>query len=235
MKLALVTTPWTADSTVGQRTRELVRQLSDAIQFDVFVEPGLEGPDYFGWATRSANTLVPREHDSVLYAIGDEPAHAFMLPLVRRFGGCVALHAWGLPQLALAAFPELARGGWRGAWRALSEGGPSDAARYWSNRSKLGREPVSALAELALNRSIVRFGDAFFVADEATKKRVLDDRNAPTPICVAPFDSAGNADDWAAVAREWRTAFERFPAPRTARKSFVALRIAEGLRRADRR
>jgi len=43
---------------------------------------------------------------------------------------------------------------------------------------------MRACAELALNRSVVRFGDAFIVHSEAMRARILEERNAPTPIGV---------------------------------------------------
>ena len=216
MKLALVTTPWDSPSPVGAHTRELVRELADATEIAVFVERGRHGADYFGWTTRAADTLVPRQFDQVLYQLGDEREHAFMAPMLRRLGGCVGISAWALPHLAFAAFPRLARGGWSGFACAVREGGLAQARRY---RSLSRPEPgLAATGGLALNRSIVRFGDAFIVPDEQLARLIRDDRNAPTPIrVVAP------SAPWSAIAREVREALERFPPPRTARRSLFAV------------
>lgn len=218
MKLALVTTPWDSPSPVGAYTRELVRELADTTEIVVFVERGRHGADYFGWTTRAADTLVPREFDHVLYELGDEREHAFMAPMLRRLGGCVDMHAWTLPHLAFAAFPRLARGGWSGFVTALREGGLAEARRY---RTLTRPEPkLAAAAQLAFNRSVVRFGDTFIVPDEHLARQIRDDRNAPTPIRVV-----ARSAPWSAIASEVRECLERFPPPRTARKSLFALRL----------
>lgn len=230
MKLALVTTPWDDPSSVAAATREVVRHLADTEQIDVFVERGREGGDYFGWTTRTANALVPKEYDQVLYAVGNEPNCGFMAPLVRRLGGCVILHDWSLARLAWAAYPELPAGGLRGVVRALREGGPADARRYWTLRAAGATASAQELAELLLNRSLVRFGDCFLVPDANVERAVLDDRNARTPIRVVDHRGATTSADWAALAASYREALERFPAPRTARKSLLSVRVREGVR-----
>jgi hypothetical protein len=215
VKLALVTTPWNAPSPVGAVTQALVRHLADTIAIDVYVEKGREGADYFGWSARAADTLHPRDYDQVLFAAGDEAQHGFMAPMVRELGGCVALHDWRLLALATAAYPELARGGWSGTWRAAREGGLRQARAYravsetgaWSDVVAGG----AADGKLSLHRSLVRFGDSFLVHGESMRRRILSDRNAPTPIGVVPYGS----DAWARseARREERTALG-LPAPR---------------------
>lgn len=219
MKLALVTTPWDEPGEHAERSRALARELWEHCEVAVFVEPHRAGAGYFGVQSRPASALVPRDFDHVLYLLADRPEHAFMVPLVRELGGCVALHEWSLATLAWAAYPALARGGWRGTIAALREGGPVQARAYWR------REP----AGLTLNRSIVRFGDTFLVPTEELRRRVLEERNAPTPIGVVPWPSDPSGD-WAGVARCYLELLERFPAPRTARKGLVSLRIRERLR-----
>jgi hypothetical protein len=223
MKLALVTTPWDAPSSVGDFTRALVRELADTTEITPFVERGREGGDYFGWKTRAADELVPRQFDHVLYSLGNEREHAFMAPMLRALGGCVALHAWRLSELAFAAHPELERGGWRGSVRAVREGGLGEARRY--RELVRDRQLESCRGELALNRSIVRFGDSFIVPSTELRRAILDDRNAPTPIGVVEPSA-----DWSAIAAQYRELLERFPAPRTARKSLIAVQIAAALR-----
>jgi hypothetical protein len=238
MKLALVTTPWEARSAVGEATRELVRHLAEHCEIEVFVERGRHGGGYFGWTTRSADELLPRDYDQVLYQVGNEREHAFMAPLVRALGGCVALHQWGLFELAAGAHPELERGGWRGSLAALREGGLAQARRYaraWRSRGIAELERLRS--ELPLNRSIVRFGDAFIVPSEELRTRVLEERNAPTaigvlePAAVSNDSARGGAPQygWERAAGRCLELLERFPQPRTARKSLLGRRIAAGL------
>ncbi len=225
MKLALVTVPWDAPGAHAQAVRSLGRELWDHAEVAVFVERGREGADWFGVPTRPASALVPKQFEQVLYCVDDAPEHAFMAPLVRNLGGCVALHGWSLRSFAHAALPALARGGWRGLRAGFEEGGLEGAREGWAG-TRTGSSP--------LNRSIVRFGDAFFVREEALSAAILADRNAPTPIAVIPWPEQAEGD-WSAAAQGLFRAFERFPAPRAARKGLVTFQIRERLReRAER-
>ena len=130
-----------------------------------------------------------------------------MVPIVRALGGAVCLHDWVLFDLAVAAYPALARGGLAGHWAALCEGGPAQLSVYRANR--LDR------FNLPLNRSVVRLADAFVVHSELLRRRILDERNAPTPIAVVPHGTerlwrdgdrrAGRAE--LGLPAEWREAF----------------------------
>lgn len=220
MKLALVTVPWDAPGEHAQAVRALGRELWDHAEVAVFVERGREGRDWFGVPTRAASALVPKQFDQVLYCIDDAPEHAFMASLVRNLGGCVALHGWSLRSFAHASAPALARGGWRGLRAGFEEGGLEGAREGWAG-ARDGSSP--------LNRSIVRFGDAFCVRDEALRAAILTDRNAPTPIAVIPWPTHADGD-WPAAAQALFRAFERFPAPRAARKGLVTFQIRERLR-----
>jgi hypothetical protein len=219
VKLALVTVPWDAPGEHAALVRALGRELWDHAEVTVFVERGREGRDWFGTPTQSASALVPRHFDNVLYCIDDAPEHAFMVPLVRDLGGSVALHSWSLRRLAHAAAPALAQGGWRGLRAGFDAGGVDGAREGWSRTA--GASP--------LNRSIVRLADAFFVRDEPLRAALLADRNAPTPIAVLPWPATPEGD-WSAVATGLFRAFERFPAPRSARKGLISLQVRERLR-----
>ncbi|MCB9906022.1 MAG: glycosyltransferase family 4 protein [Planctomycetes bacterium] len=118
MKIALITTPAGARSGIGDYTRHLLPALRESAEVDLYVEAGRESHD-----ERSVNDLAPREYDQLLYQLGNERQHAFMAPLIRALGGTVMLHDWVLFDLALAAWPELERGGLRGSRRAWIEGG----------------------------------------------------------------------------------------------------------------
>lgn len=134
MKLALVTTPPSVRSGIGDYTRHLVPYLREHVDLTVFVEDGLEGEELAGLPTRAAGSLLPREHDQLLFQLGNEISHGFMAPMVRELGGTVCLHDWVLFDMALSAWPALAEGGWRGRWLALREGGFDDLALYRKNR-----------------------------------------------------------------------------------------------------
>lgn len=118
MKIALITTPAGSRSGIGDYTRHLLPALRESAEVDLYVEAGRESA-----GERSVKDLVPRDYDQLLYQLGNERQHAFMAPLIRTLGGTVMLHDWVLFDLALAAWPELERGGLRGSRRAWIEGG----------------------------------------------------------------------------------------------------------------
>lgn len=151
MRLALVTTPATARSGIGDYTRHLLPYLREEVEVELFVDVGLEGDEPSGGRTRPVDELVPRDFDQVVYQLGNERQHAFMLPMIRGLGGTVMLHDWVLFDLALAAHPELERGGALGLRRALQLGGPREA-RVWSRNLRGAGEalPSEALAGLGV-------------------------------------------------------------------------------------
>ena len=153
MKIALVTTPPSDRSGIGDYTHHLLPYLREKAAVDQFVEPGKEGPGWDGEPARSALELDPRAYDRVLYQLGNESNHAFMAPMVRAIGGVVAQHDWVLFDLALRAYPALARGGWKGYLLALREGGLEQARTYvgnWRERRKGRREPAEEIDARAL-------------------------------------------------------------------------------------
>lgn len=142
MRIALITTPWSSRSGIADYTRYLLPHLREGAEVDLYVEPGREGEPCAGEELRSVAELEPREVDRILYQLGNEAQHAFMVPLVRDLGGTVVLHDWVLFDLAMAAYPELGRGGLRGLRRAFTEGGAGEAAVYL--RNKRGRAAPQA-------------------------------------------------------------------------------------------
>jgi hypothetical protein len=128
--------------------------------------------------------------------------------------------------LALAAYPALERGGLRGCALVLREGGVEQARTYFAQRADLSKLREKR-AVLPLNRSVVRFGDAFIVHDEQVRRSILEERNAPTPTGVVPH---GADQPWSAVAAKYIELLSAFPPPRTARKSLIAMQIKRGLR-----
>lgn len=130
MRIALVTTPWSSRSGIADYTRHLLPYLRARAEVDLFVEIGREGEECGGEQLHSVDELRPRDYDRILYQLGNEAQHAFMVPMVRNVGGTVVLHDWVLFDLAMAAFPELQRGGLRGLRRAFQEGGAAEARVY---------------------------------------------------------------------------------------------------------
>jgi hypothetical protein len=242
MKLAMVTTARAEDSPVGAYSAALAAELAKRVELTLFVEPEFAGDEAHGARVRRADELLPREFDQVLYQIGDDARLAFMAPMVRALGGAVALHDWELYYFACELHPRLRRGGLRSFVSAALEGGLAQAAQH-------RRRLVDASAAMpALNRSIVRFGDAFVTHSEALGRAILDDRNAPTPIgTVAPLvettDAAPDAPRgaaasierchgrWDAVAARYVELLERFPKPRSARKTLLAMRLAAAVKK----
>jgi len=118
LKIALITTPAGSRSGIGDYTRHLLPALRESAQVDLYVEDGRQDGE-----ARSVKELAPREYDQLLYQLGNERQHAFMADMIRTLGGTVMMHDWVLFDLALAAWPELERGGLRGSRRAWIEGG----------------------------------------------------------------------------------------------------------------
>ncbi len=148
MKLALITTPPSVNSGIGDYTRHLLAELSRHAQIELFVEHGKEGETLLGRKMHSVRTLEPRAFDTIVFQLGNEIAHAFMEPLLRRIGGTVVLHDWILFDLALAAHPALARGGIKGLALAWREGGSEQARVYLENRLMRRRAPGEAEAAI---------------------------------------------------------------------------------------
>jgi hypothetical protein len=216
VKLALVTA---ATSGIGDLARRLVPHLASRAELRVFLEQGSAGAELEGAPTEPVAALLPREHDQVLYLVANEAGCGFMAETVRLLGGAVVLRDWELPELALAAYPALRARGPAGFLRAAREGGLGQA-RQWAR--SLAGDPEGAPA---LNRSIVRFADAFIVAEGDVRERILVERNAPTPVAVMePSDPAETAEQYLDV-------LDRFPRPRSINKRLLVRRIRGELAR----
>src|SRR5262245_47658933 len=147
MKVALVTTPPSVRSGIGDYTRHLLPYLREHCDVEAFVQHGADEPGWNGERARLASTLDPRRYDQVLYQIGNEQAHAFMPRMIRAIGGTVAQHDWVLFDMSMAAWPALVRGGAKGHALALREGGLAQAhvyARNWLDRRRQRTRPAPA-------------------------------------------------------------------------------------------
>lgn len=217
MRLAVVT-PARPTSARLERAHAAIASLAERVEVEVFVETRAGGAPISGsLSSLPVSALDERSWDQVLYTVEDEASCGFVLPWVRRLGGTVSLGSWSLPALARAALPAIARGGLAGLAAAWREGGWADA--------RPRRAPAGGRA-LVLNRSIVRFADAFLVEGEDLAQRIRSDRNAPTPIGVVA-DAAGAAE----LATGWLWHLERFPAPRSRTRSLVRTLIEAADRR----
>ena len=143
LRIALVTTPAGLRSGIGDYTRHLLPYLRERAEVELFVEDRLCVPEE---GTKPVTSIRPREHQQLLYQLGNERAHAFMRPMLAALGGTVMLHDWVLFDQAVAAAPELSKGGWRGARAALAEGGLR-AAKTWRWARKQSVPPLSEPVE----------------------------------------------------------------------------------------
>lgn len=161
MKLALVTTPPSVRSGIGDYTRHLLPFLREHCDVEVFVSSGGEGEDYCGSSTKSVVDLAPKSFDRILYQLGNEQRHAFMAPLIRAIGGTVMQHDWVLFDMALAAYPALARGGFKGHALALREGGVEQGRLYmrnWLHRRREKHRPFEPQVDPAELRGTLLCG-----------------------------------------------------------------------------
>jgi len=146
VKVALVTTPPSVRSGIGDYTRHLLPYLREHCEVEVFVAHGHDEPAWQGERARLVEELHPRDYDQILYQLGNEQAHAFMPRMIRALGGTVAQHDWVLFDMAVAAYPALARGGAKGHAVALREGGLQQTHVYlrnWLDRRRQRRRPES--------------------------------------------------------------------------------------------
>jgi glycosyltransferase involved in cell wall biosynthesis len=147
LKVALVTTGPGVRSGIGDYARRLAPHLARHCELEVYLPDGqaaeLADSGYLGLPARAASTLGPRSADRILYQLGNERAHAFMLPHLRALGGCVVQHDWVLFDLATAAFPALERGGPRGRFEAWRQGGLAQA-RVHARARRAAREARAA-------------------------------------------------------------------------------------------
>ena len=137
MRIALVTTPPSVHSGIGDYTRHLVPYVLRSAKVEVFVADQYAGeklPDELGGGVaRGIGDLRTADFDRILYQLGNEANHAFMARALPKLGGVVCQHDWVLFDMALAAWPGIVRGGAKGAALVLREGGIGQLARYARN------------------------------------------------------------------------------------------------------
>lgn len=132
MQLALVTTPESLSSGIGDYTKTLGKYLGERVTLLPFLPDDCSETSWCGFDARPVSSLTPKSAERILFQVGNERAHAFMIPAIRRLGGVVTLHDWVLFDLATAAYPELERAGWRGQMAAMRCGGMTQRG-IWSD------------------------------------------------------------------------------------------------------
>jgi hypothetical protein len=202
---------------MGELVRGLAPELAQRCDLELYAGPGGAPGELAGIPLLPIERLDPGRVERLLAPVGDEAALAFLLPAIRFLGGTVLLRSWELGALARAAFPRLASGGLRGCFVALREGGLAEAGRYAGAQRRGG-----ACAGLSLNRSVVRHADSFLVHDPALLRRILDERNARTPIACVP---EGPLEDLATASV---AALAELPGPRRTRQARIGWRAHLG-------
>jgi len=155
VKVALVTTPPSVRSGIGDYTRHLLPYLREHCEVDLYVE---SDPTWEGEDARLARDLKPRDYDQILYQLGNEQSHAFMVHMIRAIGGTVMQHDWVLFDMAMATWPGLVRGGAKGHLLALREGGLEQArlyARNWAERRRQRNHAQPPLEASALEGTLL--------------------------------------------------------------------------------
>ena len=151
MRVALVTTPPSVRSGIGDYTRHLLPYLREHCQVDIYVRPEAAealaaGDDEWpGEEPKSILDLDPNAYDQVMFQLGNELSHDFMVRMIRHVGGTVMQHDWVLFDLALATYPGLVRGGLKGHMLALREGGLAQTRQYlkvWLDRRRERSNPA---------------------------------------------------------------------------------------------
>lgn len=133
LRVALVTTPPSIRSGIGDYTRHLLPYLREHVDVDLYVQRGADEPEWGDEKARLVDELDPRKYNQVLYQIGNESHHAFMAHMMRAIGGTAMQHDWVLFDMATTAYPGIARGGAKGHGLALREGGFDQARTYLAN------------------------------------------------------------------------------------------------------
>ena len=153
MKVALVTTPPSIRSGIGDYTRHLLPYLREHCDVRCFVEHGHDEEAWGDIDVAPISELNPRDYDQLLYQLGNELAHSFMPRMIRAVGGTVMQHDWVLFDMAMNAFPALFRGGAKGHMLALREGGLQQASIYahnWLDRRRQRTSAVPAVLDPSL-------------------------------------------------------------------------------------
>lgn len=146
MKVALVTTPPSIPSEIGESTQALLPHLRRLCDLEIMVAREHAGTSSDGGVLCSADDLSPKRFDHILYQLGNEEHHAFMAPMVRELGGTVVQHDWTLYDMTRAAHPGLAVGGPLGLALALREGGVREARIYLAQRREQRRRESARAA-----------------------------------------------------------------------------------------
>jgi glycosyltransferase involved in cell wall biosynthesis len=197
VKIALLTTPPSMHSGIADYTRHLLPSLRARAQVQVFVDDealGEREEELAGQPVAPLSRLDPRRFDRVLYQLGNESRHAYMLRALPRLGGVVVQHDWVLFDLALATYPALVRGGVKGAALAAREGDLRQLRTYagtWAARRRSHRQPQPAVDPRGHEGPLIGGwhepeAHGRWIADRASFRLPADDVAAVTVVCNAP-------------------------------------------------
>ena len=194
-----------ADGTNAAGTAAIVKALERHVELERFSVRGGEFAD--------SRLIKAKRFDRILGVFENCGDLVHGMRVVRRLGGVAVLHGWKLDRLAEERSPALGRGGFGGMLAALRHGGVREMLDWRTGSS----------AELALNRGVVRWADAFLVEHMSLAHKVQDERNTPTAIQMVPVRiDRSNAE---AVAERWFEALELLPCHRAGAKSLLASAI----------
>ena len=167
MKVALITTPPSVRSGIGDYTRHLLPYLREHCDVRCYVEHGHDEKEWGDIEAAPVTELNPRNYDQVLYQLGNELSHSFMPPMIRAIGGTVMQHDWVLFDMAMKTYPALFRGGAKGHMLALREGGLHQASLYsqnWLDRRRERTQPIPVVDDPTLPGVLL---GGFYAAEDA--------------------------------------------------------------------
>lgn len=194
-----------ADGTNASSTAAIVKALEQYVELERFSAPGGEFTD--------SRSIKPKRFDRILGVFENCGDLVHGMAVMRRLGGVAVLHGWRLDRLAQERSPALGRGGLGGILAALRHGGVREMLAWRTGSS----------AELALNRGVVRWADAFMVEHMSLAHKVQDERNAPTAIQMVPVRIDKSSAE--AVAERWAEALQGLPCHRAGAKSLLGTAI----------
>ncbi|MFT7680186.1 MAG: hypothetical protein ACI8QC_004192 [Planctomycetota bacterium] len=205
MRVAYLEPRQGADGTNAASTAAIVKALEQHVELERFSAPGGEFQD--------SRTIKPKRFDRILGVFENCGDLVHGMRVMRRLGGVAVLHGWRLDELAREFSPSLNRGGLGGVFAALRHGGMREMLEWRTGSS----------AELAMNRGVVRWADAFLVEHISLAHKVQDERNTPTAIQMVPVRIDKRSAE--ALAERWFEALELLPCHRAGAKSLMASAI----------
>lgn len=209
MKVALVTAATPTPALAGY-VRGLTSHLEARVELSRFDES-------------NAARVNPETFDHILYLLENDEGCGFMAEMIRSLGGLVVLQEWNLGRMAYGARRALGEGGLAGRLAALREGGFAGLRAF---------DGGAAPSDQTLNRSVIRFADGFFVHEADLGHRIIDDRNAATPVGLFEHtreDLDRDPELYGELSAKCVEFLERAPAPRAKKRGSLIERVRREL------